>query len=156
MKRVINRILVLTMTAVFIVVTMGINVFSHFCAHCQVSHYSLDITPVDEMNCQCDIDCACHCSCGSHSHGDTEDPHHTHDQSTEGCSMHSHDHDFFHIDDSYETPERLTLGDIFVIHYLANYINVFNAEDTTTEQHDTCFDRPYVPDIVSLNCTFLC
>lgn len=151
MKKVINRILVLLMTAVFIAGTIGINIFSHFCSHCHVAHYSFDITPVDELACQCPVECECHC----HS-TECSDTSCDHSNIQDNCSMHSHDHEFLHIDDSYEAPEKLSFETFFAIEFVINYINSLKLDDSSSNNYASYSENPYVPDIISMNCTLLC
>ncbi len=158
MKNYINKILLLSMTVVFIAGTMGVNVFNHFCSHCYISHYSFDITPVNESSCKSSIDCACHCNCDSHEYMvNLDDVHHKHaNDNDEDCSMHSHDHMFFHIDDSYSTPERLTLSTFFEIKCLSNCIGLLYTEECVVVNRTLYVDKCDIPDIIRLNCCFLC
>lgn len=141
MKSITNKILVLILTGIFIVTSVGINVFSHFCSHCHVSYYSVDVAPI-ENSCQCEHNCECHCKCMQ--------------RTDNTCGMHSHEHEFYHIDDSYNTPERLSPDNLFFIVFLDNFLNSQESDIKTKISEGFIIKRITIPDIISLNCTFLC
>jgi len=70
--------------------------------------------------------------------------------------MHSHEHQFYHIDDSFNTPEKLSADKIFFIAFIGNYFESFKVYErkNLTQQYFT--ERFNNPDIIRLNCTMLC
>lgn len=144
------------MTVVFLTAAVGVNVFRHFCSHCHTTYYSVDMSPIDK-ECTCEHD-DCECTCGVNE----TDEHcgHTHhagfNKITNDCSMHSHEHEFIHIDDSYNTPEKITTDIIFVATLLTHYFELFNEESQKEYTKEYVRPKYHIPDILSLNCTLLC
>lgn len=152
MKSIINKILVLISAVIFLIASVGVNVFSHFCSHCHVSYYSVDVTPIEE-ECQCEHDCTCSCHC--HKSGESEHKCCGHSNKHK-CGMHSHEHEFYHIDDSYNTPEKTYTNNIILIAFLFKYLGSFDTTGDTYPRYPIIKERPFEPDLIRLNCTMLC
>jgi len=161
MKGIILNISIYLMAMVILVASVGVNVFKHICNSCHESYYTVDVTPVSQKECCTHEDCNCEQHCKSEDHKacyvDFVTENQYGDVIEHECGVDDHQHDYYHIEELYNLPSKITVESIMAFIAIPQVrINIIEVIKHRTVSHKQYLINQLTPDISVVNCCFLC
>jgi hypothetical protein len=157
MKDIMLKISIYFMTAIIFTASVGVNVFKHICGDCHETYFTLD----DGYLCDQECSCAgkCHCNARHHDIYLFEEMESSEDSESTShkCAMHSHNHEYYHINELYLSPSKIIVSPAIILNQLLYCNQIIEPDNADTH---FCLSlrhivNSYRPDISITNCCFI-